>query len=949
MLAIVVAILFVLLVLIFGLHISQSRAVRGVTQGEAELQFRESFEFAVAKLLSTEQPVPDDVKVSADVDEVKADGLATDYAKNLFSTDGLPNLDPTGQEHAPGFNTYEIDPSTLDAALNVFSGRKRWLVTQSNSGYAVYAPKGKIQLEKAMGWANPTLDDDKFEKTTEAYSGVPVLLAASGDIEVSKLIYGQAYTSDGDLTLDGESFVGFKGHLPLRPYETALTTQLESLKATMIAATLSGDKTNQIEGNAFKTAGDMVGMMFGGSSLPSLSLEQAIKVPFPSIPGGSATIPGIFYEFWLHVPYPPDFAEFDDPSQRNSQEDAKEAKRLNDEIKKLDKEIADLKKDKQKATTQSEKDDIQDKINKKEDKKHDLEKQAKDLQDAMEEDAKRRNDAVGNNIGSPADVPETREDDEGIPKKTGITGWAYGPVFSGFGEFLLKMLTGDFKGLAGTLYQEVRVVHFGKKTNVPKFEFDNGFLAQATLNVPPGRSFRYSGNLELEGDLWLQKGSTMYVGGDLTLDDPNSSKNPFKASGKLVMEEGSTLVVDGDVTLAGSPYYGSLWVCSPAGKLKPISTAIMAKGTVTVPYGSFTSTSLQDAAIWLASKESSFDFLPGVLETVFQDIAPNLAKIAGPFHTRRPYFASYATTFQLTMVPTPVGEIPIPSCIPLPRKNVLIPIFRAFTYLYTPTLNASLGENFVTYTDWWPFGQGNVPSLVKLDPKRMIKGLSSIHITSPSLSFDFDKMLDDLQNKVLKDAVNFVVETIVKKVIKQVATSFLPFGGVVGEVVDVAMDQITTESDTLEQLQQSAFDATIGQLVKPLEDWFDDMRLEVENGLAEGFLREVNGPLIYADRISVGEGNNAQMFAGMLVAKSNITIEATSFVGSLVCTEGDITAQNVYFTPYFTQASLYKPKATDSNWLTRMAQYQYGKNFDSQSAAGVASGVNIVRTEGWNK
>ena len=120
-----------------------------------------------------------------------------------------------------------------------------------------------------------------------------------------------------------------------------------------------------------------------------------------------------------------------------------------------------------------------------------------------------------------------------------------------------------------------------------------------------------------------------------------------------------------------------------------------------------------------------------ILNALFQDVAPNLAKVAGPFHTRKPFFASYAATFQLTMVPTPVGTIPVPSPIPLPRKNVLVPIFRGFTYAYAPALNASIGENLYTHADWWGFGQGTVPVLPKIDPMRMVKGLTDVNLSGP--------------------------------------------------------------------------------------------------------------------------------------------------------------------------------------------------------------------------
>jgi hypothetical protein len=134
-----------------------------------------------------------------------------------------------------------------------------------------------------------------------------------------------------------------------------------------------------------------------------------------------------------------------------------------------------------------------------------------------------------------------------------------------------------------------------------------------------------------------------------------------------------------------------------------------------------------------------------------------------------------------------------------------------------------------------------------------------------------------------------------------------------------------------------------------LERWVDDLRDQVEDGLSEGYLREVNGPLIYANTISVGEDSNPRLMVGMLIAKSDITVASRTFVGSMLCLEGNIEAENVLFAPYFTQASLYKPKATDSNWLVRAADWNYGKRADSQNATGVQTGVKMIWTEGWSR
>jgi hypothetical protein len=948
-LAIVVAILFILVVLVLAMHTSQSKAVRNVTQAEAELQFRQGFEFAVADLLAEAEPKPGWLKVTGDTEMLEESNLPEEYSKTLFSDSGLPSLDPKDKEHPPGFQTSKVVPDTNDAALQVFRGKFQWLVTQQSGGYAVYAPKGKISLQSVAGWSNPTLDDER--EAADAYSGVPVLLACLSDMEVEDLVYGRAYSVEGDIVLGGEGGIGFQGRPPLRAYEEKLRGDLDSLQSEMARSASSGDKTSQIEGDALATVGSMVSLIFGGNDIPSLSLQQAMAIPFPMIPGFSATVPGVFYEFWFHMPDPPDFADFDNPGGGDPEADGKEAKRLQDAIDKVKAEIADLDTKIRQANTEREKDRLRAQKADKEAELRGLEREARDLQDRLEDSAAENEDKVRNNVSSdPPDQPTTRREDKDIPN-TGIKGWAYARVFGNFFGLLKDTLTGDFENIAKRFYNDVRVVHFGRKDTEPEFRFDNGFFAKATLNVPPGRTFRFNGNCEFEGDLWLQKGSVMHVGGDLTLSDPSGgSSNPFKPSGRLVMEEGSTLVVDGDLVLEGQSLFGSLWICSQPGTIHPVNTAILASGSVTIPHGSFTSTNLEDAAKWVVSKEGGLDGVQDVLNVLFQDVAPNLSKIGGPFHTRQPFFASHPATFQLTIVPTPFGPIPIPSPIPLPKKNVLVPIFRGFTYAYTPAMNVALGENLYTQADWWGFGEGTVPVLVKIDPVRMARAMTEVNLGGLNLDdINWEDQLETLMDDVLEGAMQFVVEKIVRAVMEQLAKAAIPGGALLDFIPAEVFDGLGDKDKFLEDIQKAVIDATLGPIITELERWVDDLRDQVEDGLSEGYLREVNGPLIYADTISVGEDSNSRLMVGMLVAKSNITVESRTFVGSMLCLDGDITAQDVLFTPYFTRASLYKPKPTDSNWLVRAADWEYGKRRDSENATGIDTGVKVVRTEGWSR
>ena len=73
-LAIAMALMCVLVTIVIAMHTSQTRAVRSVTQAEAELQFRQSAEFAAAEFFSVAQPAPSSLRVSAGTAEETTTG-----------------------------------------------------------------------------------------------------------------------------------------------------------------------------------------------------------------------------------------------------------------------------------------------------------------------------------------------------------------------------------------------------------------------------------------------------------------------------------------------------------------------------------------------------------------------------------------------------------------------------------------------------------------------------------------------------------------------------------------------------------------------------------------------------------------------------------------------------------------------------------------------------------
>ena len=516
-------------------------------------------------------------------------------------------------------------------------------------------------------------------------------------------------------------------------------------------------------------------------------------------------------------------------------------------------------------------------------------------------------------------------------------------------ELLVSAVTGDLEGLAESVAPSVRLVHFGGQENVPDFKFDNGFFAKATWTVPRGRSFKYQGRMEIEGDLWLQKGSVMHVTEDLVMkNEDGASANPLKSCGKIVMEEGATLIVGGNLTCAGDPRFGSIWTCSPPTQVAPITSAIFVQGSATIPYGSFSATNLED----VAGAIEGMDTVADGLEVLFTDIGPNLSKIVGPFHTRAPYFASYATTFQLTIIQTPIGPIPIPTPIMLPKKNMLVPLFRALTMVYAGTLNVALGENLYTHADWWGFGEGVVPAMIKLNPAGPLKGTIDIDLDI-KFDIDWDEYVTKLAETVLKDTAEFAIKQVGKKLVSQIMAAVAPAGGsIISSLLDEVFDAVAGEEKTFDDFRDEVLAAALGPVTDKLKGIARDLERQVTAGLKDAYMHEVGGPLIYAQSISVGEdGEEPLLMAGMLVAEENIDIKALSFVGSLTSFTGNVTARDVYFTPAFTRASLYKPKAAGAvpNAFARVVEVGYGNHFDSGEAVDIETGVWQVTTEGWSR
>jgi hypothetical protein len=962
----VICAVMVLAALASVMHYQQGVARQTIMRSLAELQFRQAARYAEARLVGWDLgALPAECRLQATTKDVSPTGSVAIAEKQATLVWGVPgdaaaqqmadiSIKPDSLLAAPGIADQELTPKSSDSSLMVFGKHTYHLQQSKGLGYALYAPQGNIKATHVLGWANPRFDDPR--DALKAFSGVPTLVAALNKVELERMEYGSAYSKNQSPAIHDGLAVTRRGFFPLRNYEATLGSKLDSSFSDLQSRAESSDKTNLIKGDAL----DVILLFISGKGTLAPTLEQAMEFRFPLVPGFSATVPGVFFEFWLSMALPPDFKDTPD-----SQTDA-QAQAFGKEVEQAAKNYANTKATMEAvqaeynaATTDDQRDDIRPRLNDAKDAFNAAEKKLNALKDDTNKKAADNKKKIETNSVA-ATIPQTRQDDVSITTKNGQTGWAYITLLQEMLDTLLLLIDGDMDGVANKFLRKVRVVHFGRKNNVPDFTFKDGlFHSQATWSVPPGRTFCYRGNMEIAGDLWVQKGSTFLVQGDLTVQDPGTGSvvNPIAPKGRVFLEEGSTLLVTGDFSCEGSRAFGSIMLGSPTGAAHPVNCALMCKGNVSIPFAIMSGMNLEDTVRWLGGKEASIGSLNKVISPLLTQIAPNAAKLVGPFHFRKCYFASYATTFQLTII---LG-VPIPTPIPLPHKNVLVPIFKALTKIYTVNSNISLGENLYTSADWWIFGEGVVPMIPKVDINRATKVLSGLSLPSFSLDWSDSKWKSELENyakEVAEKALTELVTRIFLKIATQLIASVAPGGSVACDlIIEPLMDALEEELNKLlgtgsfmDDLKGDAMDA----LRSKLESVMDEVLGGSQDKLNNALMRESAGVLVYAgNSLTIGPDPSSvpiypAMASGLFVARKNVTIRGYDVIGQVVSLEGDIEAQRVLYNPYFSRASLYLPKSSKTFYLERAFEFGYGKDYDSKESTEIEPDITgVITGRGW--
>lgn len=237
---------------------------------------------------------------------------------------------------------------------------------------------------------------------------------------------------------------------------------------------------------------------------------------------------------------------------------------------------------------------------------------------------------------------------------------------------------------------------------------------------------------------------------------------------------------------------------------------------------------------------------------------------------------------------------------PQAKDNLLVPLFRVLSHAYSARSNAVLGENTYLHSDWWTFGSGTVPAMLKIDP-RSVTALNGISPGSLKSNVRWERELEDLVQNSLNDSSRFAVEMVGFSIMSSVlGSAALPGGSnevAMSEIAKKLADRVTDFRTLQDRISQDALGSSQREFQSFQRAASDDIKRHMRQ---DSHLREVAGPLIYAGSIEVGDLYAPPLLiAGMLVSERDLIVHTQTFVGTLTSLQGNITAQNLYYSPTF--------------------------------------------------
>jgi uncharacterized coiled-coil protein SlyX len=960
-------------------------------------------------------------------------------ATNLFEDGSLPGNLYDESEMLVGSNKTPVLPGATLAAFQSKNNESYLSLYKASFPYVAYAPNGKLQVNTAMAWVNPTFDEDVSDLAeqplakdgdgnllvTSGLTRVPCHMLARDSISIGLRTgpsgepmsvidkvpyYGYAYSENGPIYKRWAEGISFVGPLPKDQFAPAIRSQVNAAFSDLKSDQL--DRTPSLVGVLYDMTEPWKFFQFlmkpGKAVEMTFSLQQAMMMPMPPLPASTNMI--LIDVVAIHAPYPSDWGTKGPPEdmtkeiaelqekgqtiQEQIKEDQESLVRAQAKLKTLNDQLTDAKTEEGKAKRAQEQakkeldnatdankasrqqaydnakkahdtadqavkdaqkavDDQNDTIDGLNDKIADGNKALKENLEKINDKLKEESESTGGFSIEPSPVPITSSDEV----KYGNVGWAYVELVETFTYKLFKdVFSGHFKKLAEDLGMPVRVVHLansrpdiywpdekpmmsdGKEwTKVNELrakadDVEDGYLSMAvTWTVPQGRTCAIKKkDVQIRGDLWLQRGSSMYVERNLLVSspaqwfdaqDPNLPVVPENypvPSGRIIMDEGSTLIVGGDLTVhsKGKSYVqgGRVVLTSPIGEVHAINRGIICKGSVTIERGITSGVNLEE----MTSHFNNLDDFTGFLKVFFTDLAPNLAKAYGPFSTRKCWFAKWATTFWLVPL---LDDAPVP--IPTPIANCERTAFEWISRIYCWELNFNLGENLYLMSPWWPLGNGVVPVIPKLPPKSyedsfddlggIVMGDIGQNLESSLTSF-VEKGLPELAEEVAFDILGELISTFITRLTGFAfpkCRSKVPTDGSTSgmEVLTALTGEMAEE--IIKKLGKRVFTA----FRQGLMDAATQVDLEVTADKNPTH-KEIPGIFIYAGGDinfgryggNVASGGKIDLIPGFFVAEGDVNALLTgTVVGAVASLNGNVELNNVLYYPPFTRVSLYNP------------------------------------------
>lgn len=835
-------------------------------------------------------------------------------------------------------------------------GKVQATIYSAGFPWGAYAPHGNVKLTSAESWTNPSLKESQDENY-ERFTGLPVNIWAQGGIKVTgSYPVGRASSIDGPIQLPKESSaIGFSGQVLDENYSNLLRKQIENNFPAIAANSI--DKTHIFD-DAVLSVDGLIKVFKGERRFDSiLSVGQATKVPFFPVPAIQNNI--VLVVFALHHPWPVDFS-----GRKHSAENSKKLGELSEKLQELKDELEQLKSELDKVVpgkkeAQEEIERLQILIRSKNSEIAETQKQIDKLLAKKQEDAKNISDLI-----SVSEVPDNAQEEDDQT----TDGWSYVKILGNLFQIAVDLLAG--KDPMRNLFVPTRVVNLGDQD--PDWDWEKQWIKpKGSLTVPRGRTLRFSKNMEVRGDLWLQRGATMHLkGSSLKVSSPGDwldfngkevSANDVAAypTGRIIMEPGSTLLVERDLEVTGgSLQLGSVLLVSPIGPVRAIDHAILVQGNVKIAHGIQAGMGLDDLALALAENDKAMGaFVKDFLTPVMVEVFPFISRFpyVGPWQWRKCWFASYATTFEFF---PELIVAPGPYPIPLPYPNCLTKVFKVVSIAYSAELNFTSGENLYMHSPFWIFGRGVVPVLSKTDPELIrgaflgIKWEKVIFDNVKEQALDFlEDLLPELAKSIIKEVIQEVFVTIVKQVVPFVPPTC---GG--GKAVEEAPEKI---KDVLKRYLVTHLKESGKGLYNAFRLAIQQIRLDVyshinDEAAPHSIYRELPGLLLYSgEDMEIGAGG-ASLVSGLFFAEGNLTSHARRTVGCLISGSGSIEAGALYHYPYYSRASLYNPRKPKDYKISAVddffrSAFQYAvPDPEKNTALDIGRTTYHVTAEGWD-